>query len=140
MVRIKLQSRSLAPYMLFAAQIAQAGNVARYDKKCVTNSDCLDDFELCDVQSDEPLCTHKDITSVLTIEIVGCIITLLLVFYTNLGGIGGGGIVIPITIFFFGFDVKSAIALSNATIAVASICRYLLNLKRAHPLKDGKGV
>ena len=140
MVRIKLQSHSLAPCMLFVAQIAQAANVARNDKKCVSTSDCLDDFEFCDVALDEPVCAHKDLTSVLAIEIVGCIITLLLVFYTNLGGIGGGGIVIPITIFFFGFDVKSAIALSNATIAVASICRYLLNLKRSHPLKDGKGV
>ena len=47
---------------------------------------------------------------------------------------------IPVAIFFYGFDMKSAIALSNATIAVASICRYVLNLRKPHPLKDGTGV
>ena len=127
--------------MLIVAQIAQAADVARYGKACAADSECLDEFEYCDLDVETgAVCAHKDLTSVLAIEIVGLIITALLIFYTNLGGIGGGGIVIPITIFFFGFDMKTAIALSNATIAVASICRYVLNLKRAHPLKDGKGV
>ena len=47
---------------------------------------------------------------------------------------------IPVTIFFFGFDMKSAIALSNATVAVASICRYVQNLNKSHPLKKETGV
>ena len=75
------------------------------------------------------------------IEIVGCVVTILALFYTNCGGIGGGGgIMIPVTIFFFGFDMKSAIALSNATVAVASIARYVVNLPESHPLKNGAGV
>lgn len=83
---------------------------------------------------------HKDVSSFLPIEVFGCLITILVICYANCGGIGGGGIMIPITIFFFGFDIKAAIALSNATVAVASICRYVINLNKPHPLKDGTGV
>ena len=59
------------------------------------------------------------------IEIVGCFITVLALIYTNSGGIGGGGIMIPVCIAFFGFDVKSAIGMSNATVAVSSVIRYV---------------
>ena len=73
-------------------------------------------------------------------EWFGCIITILVLAFTNTGGIGGGGIMIPVAIFFYGFDMKTAIALSNATVAVASICRYVANLNRSHPLKGETGV
>ena len=86
------------------------------------------------------MCMHKEIVPFMTEEIVGCLVTIFVLFYTNCGGLGGGGIMIPVAIFFYGFDVKSAIALSNATVAVASICRYIANLRKSHPLKDGKGI
>ena len=35
----------------------------------------------------------------------------------------------------FNFGVKDAIALSNATIAVAALMRYLVNFRKNHPLK-----
>ena len=40
----------------------------------------------------------------------------------------------------FGFDTKESIALSNASICVASILRYFVNFNKPHPLKGGKGV
>lgn len=40
----------------------------------------------------------------------------------------------------FNFNVKDAIALSNATIVVAATMRYIINFRKSHPLKfDTKG-
>ena len=47
---------------------------------------------------------------------------------------------IPILIVFYGFDIKSAIGISNATIFVSAICRYVQNLGKSHPRKNGTGV
>ena len=45
-----------------------------------------------------------------SIEYVGAVMTLILLFISNVGGLGGGGAVIPIAMIFFGFDTKQAIA------------------------------
>lgn len=108
------------------------------NEACVDDSECYTNFEFCSPADN--ICLHKDVTPFLALEIVGCVITALALFYANCGGLGGGGIIIPVTIFFFGFDMKSGIALSNASIAVAAICRYVQNLPKPHPLKNGAGV
>ena len=48
--------------------------------------------------------------------------------------------VVPISMFFFKFDAKNAIALSNFSIFLSSMIRYLLNAPKPHPLKSGKGL
>ena len=47
---------------------------------------------------------------------------------------------IPVTILFFGFDTKQAIALSNCSICLSSYARYFQHFRKSHPLKEGKGV
>ena len=68
-------------------------------------------------------------------EIIGFIVTVICLFLSNSGGLGGGGSMVPIIIFFFRFDLKRAIALSNSTICVAAIIRHLVNASKKHPLK-----
>jgi uncharacterized membrane protein YfcA len=63
-----------------------------------------------------------------------------LLLLANMGGIGGGGLLVPVGLTFFGFDVKNAIYLSNLSICVSSLIRYLLNFKKPHPLKKGRGI
>ena len=46
----------------------------------------------------------------------------------------------PITMIFFGFDAKDAIALSNSSIVTSAIVRYMQNFNKPHPLKNGTGV
>ena len=58
----------------------------------------------------------------------------------NMGGMGGGGMCVPIAIAFFKFDPKNAIALSNFSIFLSSAVRYILNLPKSHPLKNGTGI
>ena len=82
-------------------------------------------YEKCNTDLPEYLCRHKDLNPIDTMELFACLVTIVALFYSNCGGLGGGGIMIPVTLYLFGFDLKSAIALSNSSVAVASIIRYL---------------
>mmetsp|Transcript_5667 Transcript_5667/g.8972 ORF Transcript_5667/g.8972 Transcript_5667/m.8972 type:complete len:237 (-) Transcript_5667:823-1533(-) len=63
-----------------------------------------------------------------------------MLFFANIGGVGGGGIVVPIAIGLFKFDAKNAIAVSNFSIFLASCIRWIMNARLSHPLKKGKGI
>lgn len=52
------------------------------------------------------------------------------------GGIGGGGILVPLYILVLGFDPKHAIPLSNITIFGGAITNTVLNLSKRHPDAD----
>merc|ERR1719233_1741583 len=52
------------------------------------------------------------------------------------GGIGGGGILVPLNIFILGFEPHAAIPLSNATILGSALATLLLNARKRHPLAD----
>ncbi|KAL3945588.1 MAG: hypothetical protein SGBAC_000328 [Bacillariaceae sp.] len=52
------------------------------------------------------------------------------------GGIGGGGILVPIYILVMGFTPKHAIPLSNITVFGGAIANSYLNAKKRHPLTD----
>ena len=52
------------------------------------------------------------------------------------GGIGGGGILVPIYILVVGFSPKHAIPLSNVTIFGGAIANMILNVRKRHPLTD----
>lgn len=57
------------------------------------------------------------------LEYVGNIFIMLSLFYANIGGLGGGGTLIPTCVIFFNFDTKQSIMMSNITICIASIYR-----------------
>eukprot|EP00981_Chlorochromonas_danica_P007447 scaffold1754_cov180-Ochromonas_danica.AAC.3 len=52
------------------------------------------------------------------------------------GGIGGGGILVPLFILVFGFQARYAIPLSNFCILGSSITNMILNLTKRHPSAD----
>mmetsp|Transcript_3212 Transcript_3212/g.4700 ORF Transcript_3212/g.4700 Transcript_3212/m.4700 type:complete len:425 (+) Transcript_3212:1007-2281(+) len=52
------------------------------------------------------------------------------------GGIGGGGILVPILILVMGFSPKHAIPLSNVTVLGGAIANTLLNSRKRHPHAD----
>lgn len=49
------------------------------------------------------------------------------------GGIGGGGILVPIYILVMGFSPKQAIPLSNVTVFGGAVANTILNLPKRHP-------
>jgi uncharacterized membrane protein YfcA len=65
---------------------------------------------------------------------------MMVVFITNVGGVGGGGIIMPVIMAFFKLDSKNSVALSNLSLSIASTIRFILNANRPHPLKNGKGL
>jgi uncharacterized membrane protein YfcA len=60
----------------------------------------------------------------------------IVLFIANLGGLGGGGSVIPLAAAFFKFGIRNAIPLSNTSVFFAGFLIYIGNLKRMHPLKE----
>lgn len=74
------------------------------------------------------------------LDFSGMIMTFLSLTYANIGGLGGGGLIVPVSQGFFRLDVKNAIALSNASIFLSSVIRFLLFASTPHPKKNGKGL
>ena len=48
---------------------------------------------------------------------------------SNMGGIGGGGVVVSLLIALFKFETKEAIPISAFTIFAGSLVRFILNFK-----------
>lgn len=48
---------------------------------------------------------------------------------------GGGGVLIIVLRAFFVFGIKDAIIISNATIAISGLIRYVVNFRKNHPVK-----
>ena len=70
---------------------------------------------------------HKGVFPILHIEALGYFAVFLMVMYANWGGAAGAGFVLPISMYFFGFDFRNSVAQSLASIAVSSIVRYVQN-------------
>ena len=49
----------------------------------------------------------------------------ILLALANVGGVGGGGLIIPIMMALFTFTTKEAIALSGFTIFTGSLARFI---------------
>ncbi|CAI0408516.1 unnamed protein product [Linum tenue] len=68
--------------------------------------------------------------------VVGTAIGFLGAAFGSVGGVGGGGIFIPMLTLIIGFDPKSAIAISKCMITAAAISTVYYNLKLRHPTLD----
>lgn len=73
-------------------------------------------------------CQHKDVFPILGVEFIGLALLTMVTSISTVGGIGGGGLVIPFCMTFFGFQTKNAIALSGFTIFSCSVVRFLFFL------------
>ena len=70
------------------------------------------------------------------LEFIGVVVLAAVIAASNAGGIGGGGIIVPICLSFFQFDTKSSVALSNFLIGTGALTRFILNYRLKHPEKD----
>ena len=97
----------------------------------MTDSDCTI-MHVCS----SGVCEHKPVFPGVPLEIAGIIVLSLLVMLSNVGGIGGGGIVVPLVMAFFNFNTKHSIAISGLSIFLSSLTRYVYNFKQMHPQKE----
>ncbi|KAK7399726.1 hypothetical protein VNO78_10915 [Psophocarpus tetragonolobus] len=68
--------------------------------------------------------------------IVGSIVGFLGSAFGNVGGVGGGGIFVPMLTLIVGFDQKSAIAMSKCMITGGATATIFYNLRQRHPTLD----
>jgi len=69
------------------------------------------------------------------LEIGGIIIFSFIMALSNIAGVGGGGVAIPIIMEMFKFKTKPAIAISSLSIFLSSLTRFFLNFRQRHPEK-----
>ena len=111
---------------LFILHHAQALEFPRYKEECSANSDCFDDYEYCNAGLEDAVCYHKEpYPNIYPSEWLGYIAIFFMMIFANCGGLGGGASVMPLSMIFFGFNAKEAIVLSNASITVSAIVRYV---------------
>ena len=103
------------------------------------DNDCLrHPYRVCVLDEDEStgLCAHKGVFPIYNPESIGLLVLAIMIALANVGGIGGGGLIIPIIMAFFKFTTKEAIAISGFTIFTGSLTRFLYSWKQKHPEKD----
>lgn len=101
---------------------------------CIVDSDCeYYPYTLCD--NETKFCYHKPMFPTTGLEIAGVIVFSIIKAASNVAGIGGGGITIPIVMQFFYFTTKPAIAISSFAILVGSFARFAVNWREKHPEK-----
>lgn len=57
---------------------------------------------------------------------MGCFVIVLALFVTQTGGIAGGGVMIPIMLSLFKFDVKNAIAIHIMSTTIGGLVRVVV--------------
>ena len=68
---------------------------------------------------------------------IGIVTLPLLLGLANMGGIGGGGLVIPLAIGCWGFSTNEAVAISNSTVFLGAVLRYVgFSIMQRHPNAD----
>lgn len=80
------------------------------------------------------VCLHKHINPILFSEYIGILTLPLLLGLANVGGIGGGGLIIPLAIGCWGFSTPEAVAISNSTVFMGALIRYFFfSIREKHP-------
>jgi uncharacterized membrane protein YfcA len=79
---------------------------------------------------------HKDLFPLNSSDYMGTFLCIVGLMIAASGGIGGGGILVPLLILVFGFSPKLAIPLSNFTIFGSSLTNFVMNLQKRHPDVD----
>ena len=79
---------------------------------------------------------HKNLFPMNTMDYIGTFLVIIGLIISASGGIGGGGILVPLLILVFQFRSKDAIPLSNFTIFGGSISNLILNIPKRHPDVD----
>merc|ERR1712072_1430691 len=84
----------------------------------------------------KPEYAHKQLTPLDTSDWVGFAVSILAILLAAGGGIGGGGMLVPIYILIMHFLPKEAVPLSNATILGGSVANCALNVMKRQKQVD----
>jgi len=82
-------------------------------------------------------CLHKPFYPPTIDEYVGTFSIILGSAISNAGGIGGGGLLVPILILILKFGTQEAIPISKLMILTGSLTAFIMGLKNKHPYRNG---
>jgi uncharacterized membrane protein YfcA len=83
---------------------------------------------------DDCICDHKMFFPIVDADIEAMVLALIATMLAASGGIGGGGLLVPLFILVEDFEADLASPLSSATITGGAIVGYSLYCRRWHPL------
>merc|ERR1711871_1546996 len=98
--------------------------------------DCKDDDKDCSCHGGHSATVHKPLVPLDIYDKSGFFLMGLMTAIAASGGIGGGGVLVPILILVMGFTIKAAIPLSSCTILGGAIFHFARNMGRRHPTAD----
>lgn len=105
------------------------------ENSCVVDTDC-EDYPYYKCGRKTPgMCSHKKVFPATGLEIGGWFVFAGFKALSNIAGIGGGGVSVPMAMGFFHFGTKPAIALSSFMIFITSLATFFLNFRSKHPEK-----
>jgi len=86
------------------------------------------------------ICKHKNYFPITERELIGAILIFFGSAISNAGGIGGGGLLVPILILYLNFYAKEAIPISKLMIFTGSLTAFLMGLKNKNPFRDATAI
>jgi uncharacterized membrane protein YfcA len=81
-------------------------------------------------------CVHKFIFPITFPEIIGLMFILVGSALSNAGGIGGGGLLIPILLLMLKFYTHEAIPISKLMIFTGAVTSFILGFRLRHPTRN----
>jgi uncharacterized membrane protein YoaK (UPF0700 family) len=111
--------------------------IALIKDSCITDNDC-EALNHCDNISKE--CVHKNFLPPTLRELIGGILIVFGSALSNAGGIGGGGLLIPILLLVLNFKTHEAIPISKLMIFTGALTSFIMGLKNRNPYRDAISV
>ena len=108
--------------VIFFLAFVQSTN---FSLDCETDLTCQEKFTE-DYFCIEKLCKHRNLRLGYYKDIFSLLLILLTSGLTNVGGVGGGEILVPLFVFLFNFTIDNAIPLSKLTIFSGAITNIFL--------------
>lgn len=95
--------------------------------RCPTSTECVS------VDGTMPTCEHKTLFPITGVDVVAMVLVFISTALAAGGGIGGGGLLVPIYLLVCNFHTAQATALSLATISGGSLANLWTYTQRYHP-------
>jgi hypothetical protein len=99
--------------------------IAATTKKCEIDDDCHNSFSVCH----DKVCVHKSVFPELGLEIGGIFVIMAIKVLSTMAGVGGGAIVTPLCMVFYGFETKEAVAVSAFATFAATLGSFITAFK-----------
>jgi len=94
------KKHSLTLLLLFVGVAFAQFDYPKFGAKCKNDTGCMKDYEFCNKKvknATDGTCIHKDLFPMIELEYYGFLFTAVILFITNVGGLGGGGVLIPVS-------------------------------------------